>query len=361
MLMDEVQQPIINIKSIHLQFWFLQTQIQWNLSRAAGCEDGASAAPCWFRGLQTLHTGLTGGNRTTTWSWREGATKEEDHRGIKSIDRLLAVNNKKSIGLHSGQGCDRLSLWLAGSLFGHLFDWQIAEEHLSKPASDLEAGKPLPFIYGEPPPELLNTPLEELDPFYQSQKVSLAVIEYLPSLVWRLIISYSLISVKMIHNGLWQQLNLFHLKTCLSLPFVCPFHLSYLFHPFLTCLWLLSSWCVCLSDLSLSLSPVSLTFLSMTCLSLLSVFLSYQSLSLRILWPVFMTSVFLQTFIVLSKGNIIYRFNVEPACYLLSPFNPLRIGAIKILIHSYPLWCHIVFLLDWSVRLNLSNTRLTEV
>ncbi|GLD69764.1 sodium channel protein type 4 subunit alpha B-like protein [Lates japonicus] len=49
---------------------------------------------------------------------------------------------------------------------------EIAEEDLPKPASDLEAGKPLPFIYGDPPPELLNTPLEELDPFYQSQKVS---------------------------------------------------------------------------------------------------------------------------------------------------------------------------------------------
>ncbi|XP_054463082.1 sodium channel protein type 4 subunit alpha B [Anoplopoma fimbria] len=85
-----------------------------------------------------------------------------------------------------------------------------ADEDLPKPASDLEAGKPLPFIYGDPPPGLLNTPLEELDPFYQSQK----------------------------------------------------------------------------------------------------------------------------TFIVLGKGNIIYRFNAEPACYLLSPFNPLRTFAIKILIHS---------------------------
>uniref|UniRef100_A0AAZ1WZW4 Sodium channel protein n=1 Tax=Oreochromis aureus TaxID=47969 RepID=A0AAZ1WZW4_OREAU len=74
-----------------------------------------------------------------------------------------------------------------------------------KESSDLEAGKPLPLIYGDPPPEFLNTPLEELDPFYQSKK----------------------------------------------------------------------------------------------------------------------------TFIVLSKGNVIYRFNAEPACYLLSPFNPLRILAIK--------------------------------
>uniref|UniRef100_A0AAQ5XLC5 Sodium channel protein n=1 Tax=Amphiprion ocellaris TaxID=80972 RepID=A0AAQ5XLC5_AMPOC len=44
------------------------------------------------------------------------------------------------------------------------------EEDLPKPASDLEAGKPLPFIFGDPPPNLLNTPLEELDPFYQSHK-----------------------------------------------------------------------------------------------------------------------------------------------------------------------------------------------
>ncbi|XP_034722264.1 sodium channel protein type 4 subunit alpha B isoform X2 [Etheostoma cragini] len=87
---------------------------------------------------------------------------------------------------------------------------EIAEEDLPKPASDLEAGKPLPFIYGDPPPELFNTPLEELDPFYQSQK----------------------------------------------------------------------------------------------------------------------------TFIVIGKGNIIYRFNAEPACYLLSPFSQLRTIAIKILIHS---------------------------
>uniref|UniRef100_A0A3B5R6H5 Sodium channel protein n=1 Tax=Xiphophorus maculatus TaxID=8083 RepID=A0A3B5R6H5_XIPMA len=90
---------------------------------------------------------------------------------------------------------------------------QRRHEDLPKPASDLEAGKPLPFIYGDPPAEFLNIPLEELDPFYQSQK----------------------------------------------------------------------------------------------------------------------------TFIVLSKGNVIYRFNAEPACYVLSPFSPLRIFSIRILIHSYPL------------------------
>ncbi|XP_029913601.1 sodium channel protein type 4 subunit alpha B-like isoform X1 [Myripristis murdjan] len=40
---------------------------------------------------------------------------------------------------------------------------------------ELEAGKPLPFFYGDPPPELLSTPLEELDPYYQSQKTFIVV------------------------------------------------------------------------------------------------------------------------------------------------------------------------------------------
>ncbi|XP_056143517.1 sodium channel protein type 4 subunit alpha B-like [Lampris incognitus] len=87
---------------------------------------------------------------------------------------------------------------------------EISEEDLPQPANDLEAGKPVPFIYGDPSPELFNIPVEELDPYYQSQK----------------------------------------------------------------------------------------------------------------------------TFIVITKGNIIYRFNAEPACYLLTPFSIIRQTAIKILIHS---------------------------
>uniref|UniRef100_A0A672F887 Sodium channel protein n=1 Tax=Salarias fasciatus TaxID=181472 RepID=A0A672F887_SALFA len=39
-----------------------------------------------------------------------------------------------------------------------------------KPNSDLEAGKSLPFIYGDIPPKLVSTPLEDLDPFYSNQK-----------------------------------------------------------------------------------------------------------------------------------------------------------------------------------------------
>ncbi|KAM9424716.1 sodium channel protein type 4 subunit alpha A [Pholidichthys leucotaenia] len=96
------------------------------------------------------------------------------------------------------------------------------EEEPLGPNADLEAGKNLPMIYGDPPPEMLNIPLEDLDPFYQAEK----------------------------------------------------------------------------------------------------------------------------TFIVVSKGNTIYRFNAEAACYILSPFNMVRRGAIKILIHSYPYNCLMFKLLN---------------
>lgn len=48
-----------------------------------------------------------------------------------------------------------------------------AETGPTTPSNDLEAGKSLPMIYGDPPKELLNTPLEDIDPFYKGQKVSL--------------------------------------------------------------------------------------------------------------------------------------------------------------------------------------------
>ncbi|KAM6958571.1 sodium channel protein type 2 subunit alpha-like isoform 3-T5 [Tautogolabrus adspersus] len=44
------------------------------------------------------------------------------------------------------------------------------DENGPKPNSDLEAGKSLPFIYGDTPPRLVSTPLEDLDPYYSSQK-----------------------------------------------------------------------------------------------------------------------------------------------------------------------------------------------
>uniref|UniRef100_A0A3P9AS64 Sodium channel protein n=1 Tax=Maylandia zebra TaxID=106582 RepID=A0A3P9AS64_9CICH len=49
-----------------------------------------------------------------------------------------------------------------------------------------------------------------------------------------------------------------------------------------------------------------------------------------------------KTFIVLNRGKTIFRFSATPALYLISPFNPVRRLAIKILIHSYPLKCMII-------------------
>uniref|UniRef100_A0A7N6AQ33 Sodium channel protein n=1 Tax=Anabas testudineus TaxID=64144 RepID=A0A7N6AQ33_ANATE len=49
-----------------------------------------------------------------------------------------------------------------------------------------------------------------------------------------------------------------------------------------------------------------------------------------------------KTFIVLNKGKTIFRFSATPALYFISPFNPVRRLAIKILIHSYPLKCMII-------------------
>lgn len=43
------------------------------------------------------------------------------------------------------------------------------EEEPTAPNADMEAGKSLPMIFGDPPSELLNTPLEDLDPFYKAQ------------------------------------------------------------------------------------------------------------------------------------------------------------------------------------------------
>ncbi|NXS19083.1 SCN2A protein, partial [Mystacornis crossleyi] len=45
-----------------------------------------------------------------------------------------------------------------------------------KPNSDLEAGKTLPFIYGDIPPGMVSEPLEDLDPYYINKKVSVLYI-----------------------------------------------------------------------------------------------------------------------------------------------------------------------------------------
>ncbi|XP_033022326.1 sodium channel protein type 2 subunit alpha-like [Lacerta agilis] len=45
-----------------------------------------------------------------------------------------------------------------------------SEENKPKPNNDLEAGKTLPFIYGDIPPGMVSEPLEDLDPYYADKK-----------------------------------------------------------------------------------------------------------------------------------------------------------------------------------------------
>ncbi|KAB1278608.1 Sodium channel protein type 9 subunit alpha [Camelus dromedarius] len=45
------------------------------------------------------------------------------------------------------------------------------DEEGPKPSSDLEAGKQLPFIYGDIPPGMVSEPLEDLDPYYADKKM----------------------------------------------------------------------------------------------------------------------------------------------------------------------------------------------
>ncbi|XP_075685505.1 sodium channel protein type 2 subunit alpha-like [Rhinoderma darwinii] len=46
---------------------------------------------------------------------------------------------------------------------------QEIDDWIQKPNRDLEAGKKLPFIYGDIPPGMVSEPLEDLDPYYASQ------------------------------------------------------------------------------------------------------------------------------------------------------------------------------------------------
>ncbi|KAH1174335.1 hypothetical protein KIL84_002479 [Mauremys mutica] len=56
---------------------------------------------------------------------------------------------------------------------------EVLEEEELKASSDLEAGKPLPRIYGDLPPELFGVPLEDLDPFYSDKKIFYADLRLL--------------------------------------------------------------------------------------------------------------------------------------------------------------------------------------
>ncbi|KAJ8788492.1 hypothetical protein J1605_005223 [Eschrichtius robustus] len=51
------------------------------------------------------------------------------------------------------------------------------DEEGPKPSSDLEAGKKLPFIYGDIPQGMVSEPLEDLDPYYADKKVSLLCLQ----------------------------------------------------------------------------------------------------------------------------------------------------------------------------------------
>uniref|UniRef100_A0A8C0FHY6 Sodium channel protein n=1 Tax=Bubo bubo TaxID=30461 RepID=A0A8C0FHY6_BUBBB len=53
------------------------------------------------------------------------------------------------------------------------------DENGPKPNSDLEAGKTLPFIYGDIPPGMVSEPLEDMDPYYINKKVSLISILFI--------------------------------------------------------------------------------------------------------------------------------------------------------------------------------------
>ncbi|KTF75364.1 hypothetical protein cypCar_00045255 [Cyprinus carpio] len=44
------------------------------------------------------------------------------------------------------------------------------DDNKPKPNTDLEAGKSVPFIYGDVPSNMLAVPLEDLDPFYMNKK-----------------------------------------------------------------------------------------------------------------------------------------------------------------------------------------------
>ncbi|KAG7477362.1 hypothetical protein MATL_G00068790 [Megalops atlanticus] len=46
------------------------------------------------------------------------------------------------------------------------------EDNKPRPNTDLEAGRSLPFIYGDIPEGLVAEPLEDMDPYYMNQKVS---------------------------------------------------------------------------------------------------------------------------------------------------------------------------------------------
>ncbi|TWW76093.1 Sodium channel protein type 4 subunit alpha B [Takifugu flavidus] len=58
---------------------------------------------------------------------------------------------------------------------GNKDEQRVTNNDLPRPSPELEEGRPLPYIFGEPSAEHLNTPLEELDPYHQSEKTFLVL------------------------------------------------------------------------------------------------------------------------------------------------------------------------------------------
>uniref|UniRef100_A0A8C4VD37 Sodium channel protein n=1 Tax=Falco tinnunculus TaxID=100819 RepID=A0A8C4VD37_FALTI len=66
------------------------------------------------------------------------------------------------------------------------------DEDGPKPNSDLEAGKTLPFIYGDIPPGMVSEPLEDLDPYYINKKVS--VLNPLTGIIFHMLIMCTILT-----------------------------------------------------------------------------------------------------------------------------------------------------------------------
>ncbi|CAB4059328.1 SCN2A [Lepeophtheirus salmonis] len=66
-----------------------------------------------------------------------------------------------------------------------------------------------------------------------------------------------------------------------------------------------------------------------------------------------------KTFIVISKGRDIFRFNAEDALYVLSPFSPVRRVAIHILVHPFfSVFIITTILLNCLMMIKTSNERI---
>lgn len=94
---------------------------------------------------------------------RHEAAKEQKEKKKKKVQCNITMSVSQ-LSITSGTITQPL-------LHGPLSDGKGGDKERLKPTRDLEAGNFLPFIYGDPPAELFKTPLEELDPYYQSQKV----------------------------------------------------------------------------------------------------------------------------------------------------------------------------------------------